>query len=88
MAELLALRLEGATTPEGLVESTKDEPMERQEDYVPTGQEDRYHHTHQGFSTQQVASWHAKLVKADYHGAVITGALPVFCCVDFHLMMR
>lgn len=64
MSELLGLQLEG-------VKAELQQTATDTEEFVETVE--RYHAQQQGYSANQIAGWHTKLVKADYHGALIRG---------------
>ena len=66
ISEVLGLALEGGSQDVSEIEGQVDAVEERV---------DRYHALQQGFTQAQVQSWHTKLVKADYHGALIKGTL-------------
>jgi len=82
MAEVLGLELEGSkslqeSARDGLVEMDVDgNDLEGEEGVVEVV--NRYHAQQQGFTPSQVQGWQSKLVKADYHGALIKGA-SYFC---------
>lgn len=83
MSELLGFDIEGAepatlstqaaTNTNNQMDLDAPETAIRREEIQVETVQTSHHPTQQGFSSNVVAGWHAKLVKADYHGAMLTG---------------